>query len=192
MTTLNYTKSRSIKRFRESVAREDKVAAKIRWLPITKGKYWGLTAPELIIRDASHFSWAMSVPGFFSAAQRHQAEIVAARAAHILPPEGNVPSQGFCFQFNERGYLQAISIAKKPRKGRGAKSGLVWLPHLNLLISQQLQHRGDKYGPLKVAQLVREKLLFEECPNRVICERFFEDDEKFAITCACRHFLPGA
>jgi hypothetical protein len=160
------------------------------WQELGFGKYSELTLPEVILRDASYFCWGMAKPVF----NRHvrQADIVAARAAHILPPPGRRKSK-FVIERTEGGSLKRISIMHSERAARLPSRRFTVHGHLDLAIIEQFQKKHRFRASDTLTKFMTDTFFEVEDSEltKQLCERFFEDDDNFALCCSDDHSTLG-
>jgi hypothetical protein len=159
------------------------------WRQIGQGNYRRFTAPELIIASPGYFYCAlMRANGMPLVADvRRQVDIVAARAAHILPPQSREQDQ-FVFEFDDQLRLQNISIGPSEQERPGATS--VLRKHLNLAVVQHLQGSSEAPAIVTLKKFVIDTYfngVWKPQPRRV--ELFFENDDNFDLTCRQQHLL---
>jgi len=156
------------------------------WCMAGRGKYRMRTMPDVIVENPTYLYWALENEVFVGNALQ-QAELVASRAGHILPPRS--AGKGFYFQFDRKGLMRGISVGQKPRSNRGVT--VVRRKHLNLGVVRQLEEKGDSTGVRLVRSFVIETYFNGSRnlnPRRA--ELFFETDENFSLTCKQGHLLP--
>lgn len=159
------------------------------WCMAGRGKYRLRTMPDVILEDPAYFYWARWSEEFADNALR-QAQLVAARACHILPPKSAGKGR-FHFEFDQKGCLRGISIGRKAPSSGGAT--VVRRKHLNLTIVRQLEENGDSRGIRLLRGFVMETYFNgTQKLNPRRAEVFFENDEHFSLTCKQQHLLPSS
>jgi hypothetical protein len=162
-----------------------KSAKPYHWLPVPFGKHIGKTLPELLINDPSYFFWALA-KGIFLGKLSHQAQIVAARARHVLPPISEPNDHQYAMRFNERGKLESVAIMKMaPDLG-----DVLPLRHFDFSVFCLLGRREAK-TKVKILNWLKGELFGREGPiSQEACEAFLSDDDNFDLTCQELHGMP--
>jgi uncharacterized protein (DUF3820 family) len=100
------------------------------WMPMPFGRYENMSLPQLIMTAPQYFYWLYRDRKLHGKLG-HQADIVAGRAAHILPPLGSLEHE-FLFELDEAGGLKRIKLLQTCKHAKTKRA--VRSKHLDMAI----------------------------------------------------------
>jgi hypothetical protein len=150
---------------------------------IGRGKYAGLTIPQLFFVDPDHFYWGVNSRFFRGSADF--ARDMAQRTRHIRPPQER-ETWNFGMRFDDQRQLKTIMLLRP----ENTRAGCIISPHLDCQIYRDCGVRPVDSLTIILNCIVR--LYFGgENPmhSHLRCEQFFTTDRNFGLQCHEDHRL---
>jgi len=144
------------------------------WMELPFGKHFGMTAPQIVLRDPDWLYWANgnARPGPLS----YQIEVVCDRACCIrLPLVDGVPQVVDYVVDRVSGKLADVQVFPCPRADSQGFSHV-----LDLSLARWYQHY-DKCGSRMLVRAVKQYVLKVRRITRELADDFFADESNFAV-----------
>jgi hypothetical protein len=149
------------------------------WSTVNFGMHEGPSLPQIILRDANYFFWALNKKNVFKGRMAYEAEDLAVKARAIKIPERHPERWLVEYWFDDNGAYGGFRFVKAEEPFYPGYRRMYRAPHLDL----SCICRGkpyDKQGSRNVLSSFR-RCYFEKGAyvTKARAEEFFNDDDNF-------------